>query len=473
MSVLPSPQQSNMTQTKKVNLGYKYRLYPNAEQQKILDHQMFVSNQAYNICLNLWKKESEKNKSLDKNERKYRSATSYDKVVKRVLRARKLDFKTVVTQQSRINFLKAVQKSFSKEAVSERLKAATKAVTPKEKAKAYRHGFPKFKSSKDPRQSFSWNNQGYKLLDHDNKRFHILQIMREQIRFRHHREFPDNFKMCSIHISKDSVGYFVSFGIEFEKEMGLEMSSETLDISKSIGMDLNAYNIAVSQDVSDILPSVKDKHLIDNGASDRKNIRYAKIVKILERKQSRRVLKAKKSKSKLGRNHKKTQKRLNKKTTKVANQKKDLYHKISKTLTDTFELIAVEDLKTKNMSKSSKGNEIVHGKKVKQKSGLNRTILNASFYQFAAMLQYKQTMLNDKLFVKVDPAYTSLECSRCKNRDKKNRPKQDKFKCVECGFEINPDIQASQTVLKRGLESFGIGTIPADLKRKAFQVKTH
>jgi putative transposase len=214
--------------------------------------------------------------------------------------------------------------------------------------------------------------------------------------------------------------------------------------------------------------SVSLNHLIDNGASERKKIRYAKVVKIMERKQSRRVLKAKKSKSKLGRNHRKTQKKLNNKTKKLANQKKDLYHKISKTLTDTFELIAVEDLKTKNMSKSSKGNEIVHGKKVKQKSGLNRTILNASFYQFAAMLQYKQTMLNDKLFVKVDPAYTSLECSQCENRDKKNRPKQDQFKCTKCGFEINPDIQATFTVLKRGLKSFGIGAIPVDLKHKAF-----
>ncbi len=85
------------------------------------------------------------------------------------------------------------------------------------------------------------------------------------------------------------------------------------------------------------------------------------------------------------------------------------------------------------------------------------------------MLQYKQTMLNDKLLVKVDPAYTSLECSKCGNRDKANRPKQDKFKCTKCGYETNPDIQASQTILKRGLESFGIGTILVDLKHKAFR----
>ena len=56
------------------------------------------------------------------------------------------------------------------------------------------------------------------------------------------------------------------------------------------------------------------------------------------------------------------------------------------------------------------------------------------------MIQYKTIMLNDKLFVKVNPQYTSQECSHCGNIDKNNRPKQDKFKCTACGFETNPDI---------------------------------
>jgi putative transposase len=199
----------------------------------------------------------------------------------------------------------------------------------------------------------------------------------------------------------------------------------------------------------------------------------------LLRKQSRRVLKAlekskiDKTKLKLGSNHRKTQSKINKLNKKIANQKSDLYHKISTALTNKFDMIVVEDLKTKNMSKSSKGNEIFHGKKVKQKSGLNRTILNASFYQFVSMIQYKTTMLNDKLFVKVDPQYTSQECSSCGNIDKGNRLKQDKFKCTACGFEINPNIQASQTILKRGLESFGLGTSLVDLdKHKAFRSET-
>jgi len=468
-----------MKTEKTINLGYKYRLYPSKVQQQILNHQSFIYNQAYNICLNLWKKEQEKNKKLKKEKRSYRSAVSYDTVVKRALRLRKLSFSTVVTQQARINFLKAVKKAFSKETIALRLKAIEEAQTPKEKTKAYNFGMPTFKSSRDIFQSFNWNNQGYQILDDDNPRFKILRLLKTNLKFRYHRKLPQGYKLSSITISKDSTGYFVSFGIEFTKEIDLVVSIENLDISKSIGIDLNAYNFAVSNNVNFIqdnaISKVSQNHLIDNGATNRKGLKYRTNSFVLLRKQSRRVLKEltrstnNKTKFKLGSNYRKTQSKINKLNKKITNQKNDLYHKISTALTNKFDLIAVEDLKTKNMSKSSKGNEIVHGKKVKQKSGLNRTILNASFYQFVSMIHYKQTMLNDKLFVKVNPQYTSQECSQCGNIDISNRPKQDRFKCTACGFETNPDIQASQTILKRGLESFGLGTSLVDLKHKAFR----
>lgn len=448
---------------------------------KILNHQMYIYNQAYNICLNLWQKENDKNKKLDKENRVFRNTVSYDTVVKRALRLRKLSFSTVVTQQARINFLKAVKKAFSKETISKRLKAIEIATTPKEKAKAFKLGMPTFKSSRDIFQSFNWNNQGYQILDdiNNNPRFKTLRLLKTNFRFRYHRTFPNNYKLSSITISKDAVGYYVSFGIEFNKQVGLVVSKDNLDISKSIGIDLNAYNFAISNNVDFIQDSNISKvtlnHLIDNGVTNRKGLKYKNTIKVQIRKQSRRVLnelkncKQSKTKFKLGSNHKKTQKKLNKLTKRISNQKTDLYHKISTELTNKFDLIVVEDLKTKNMSKSSKGNEITHGKRVKQKSGLNRTILNASFYQFVSMIQYKTTMLNDKLFVKVNPQYSSQECSCCGNIDKNNRPKQDKFKCTACGFEINPDIQASQTILKRGLESFGLGISLVDLKHKAFR----
>jgi putative transposase len=366
-----------MKNERKVNLDYKYRLYPTKEQMKILNHQMYIYNQAYNICLNLWQKENDKNKKLDKEDRVFRNAVSYDTVIKRVLRIRKLSFSTVVTQQARINFLKAVKKAFSKETVSKRLKAIEIATTPKEKVKAFKLGMPTFKSSRDIFQSFNWNNQGYQILDdiNNNQRFKTLRLLKTNFRFRYHRTFPNNYKLSSITISKDAVGYYVSFGIEFNKQIDLSVSINKLDTLKSIGIDLNAYNFAVSSNVNFIQDSNISKvtlnHLIDNGATNRKGLKYAKYIKLLERKQSRRVLrelknsKLNKTKFKLGNNHKKTQNKLNKLTKRISNQKTDLYHKITTELTNKFDLIVVEDLKTKNMSKSSKGNEISHGKRVK------------------------------------------------------------------------------------------------------------
>ena len=454
------------------NLGFKFKLLPTKEQVKALDHQMFVSNQAYNICLNLFKKQSEKNQKLEKHGRSYKTAVQYDKVVKRALRLRKISFSTVVTQQARINFQKAVKSTFTAKNVAERVNAIANAKTPKEKKKAYNLGFPNFKSSKNSRQSFVWNNQGIQLLEAENSKFATLRLMKMDLKFRYHRNFPENFKICSIVVSKEGSDYFVSFGIEFQIAVNLGISTKRVENLKSIGLDLNAYSIASSCDVSELFEDVSQKHLINNGAKNRKGLRFQLRRKILERKQSKRVLKALKNKSKLGKNHKKTQEKINKLQKNITNQKSDLYHKISNIITNQFDLIAVEDLKTKNMSKSSKGNELCHGKMVKQKSGLNRAILNASFYQFLAMLEYK-SKLNDKIFVKVNPAYTSLECSICGNRDKKNRPKQDKFECTACGFKINPDIQAAQTILKRGLGVFGLGTslcTSADAKSKSLLI---
>ena len=104
--------------------------------------------------------------------------------------------------------------------------------------------------------------------------FKTLRVLKTNLRFRVHREFPNNYKLSSITISKDSIGYYVSFTIEFKKQIDLVVSKDNLDISKSIGIDLNAYNFAVSSNVNFIqdsnISTVKLNHLIDNGATNRK-----------------------------------------------------------------------------------------------------------------------------------------------------------------------------------------------------------
>lgn len=416
-----------MKQDIKVTLGYKYRLYPTKEQMNILNHQMFIYNQAYNICLNLQQEQWEINKDLPKKDRTYFKASEIDLKVKEVLNKRELSFKTVVTQQARINCDKA-------------LKAA---LTLKDR------GFSKFKNSKLSKQSFNWNNQGYQIKDSDNKRFKILRLMSQDIKLRYHRELPKDYKMNVITISKENNKYYVSFSITYNKTVSL-ISKDKLDIKKAVGIDLNINDIALSNNT-----------LITTDSKDISKTKYDKKFLRLQKKQSRRVLRAKKSKVKLGTNFKKTQLKLNKIFEKAKNKKLDKYNKITSELANKFDLIVVEDLNNKKMTKRAKL------KNVKQKSGLNKSILNTSFYQLIQQLNYK-TMLNGKLFVKVPPQYTSKSCSKCGNINT-NLTLKDRVYICECGNHIHRDINASINILRLGLESFGLGTSLADLNCKAFR----
>lgn len=162
----------------------------------------------------------------------------------------------MVTQQARINFQKAVKSTFTAKNVAERVNAIANAKTPKEKKKAYNLGFPNFKSSKNSRQSFVWNNQGIQLLEAENSKFATLRLMKMDLKFRYHRNFPENFKICSIVVSKEGSDYFVSFGIEFQRAVNLGVSTSKVENLKSIGLDLNAYSIASSCDVSELFEDV-------------------------------------------------------------------------------------------------------------------------------------------------------------------------------------------------------------------------
>ena len=108
------------------------------------------------------------------------------------------------------------------------------------------------------------------------------------------------------------------------------------------------------------------------------------------------------------------------------------------------------------MTKSSKGNTEVHGKMVKQKSGLNRVILNQGWGMFKDMLKYKQGWRGgDVLFV--DPKYTSQTCPDCSHKSKDNRLTQAHFECVSCGYTNNADLVGALNVLARGHRALACG----------------
>lgn len=144
----------------------------------------------------------------------------------------------------------------------------------------------------------------------------------------------------------------------------------------------------------------------------------------------------------------KQKKRVQKINAKIKNVRADFLHKSSLELVTYYDLIAIEDLKLKNMTKSSKGNLKEPGKMVKQKSGLNRVLLDVSAGSFFDKLEYKCEWYGKKL-VRVDPKYSSQTCSNCGSKSKENRKTQAKFKCVSCGHTENADVNAAKNILVR------------------------
>ena len=82
------------------------------------------------------------------------------------------------------------------------------------------------------------------------------------------------------------------------------------------------------------------------------------------------------------------------------------------------------------------------------KDGFEDAILSSwSYYELQNMIEYKAEREGIKVRY-VDPAYTSQTCSKCGHVDKENRPTQAKFKCVNCGLELNADHNASINIAR-------------------------
>ncbi len=117
-----------------------------------------------------------------------------------------------------------------------------------------------------------------------------------------------------------------------------------------------------------------------------------------------------------------------------------------------YDLISLEALKIKNMTKSAKGTKDKPGKNVKAKSGLNRSILEQGWGMFRQRLTDKAINATVPVtIVAINPAYTSLRCSECGYTDKKNRESQALFCCLSCGYTDNADVNAAKNIIAAGL----------------------
>ena len=187
--------------------------------------------------------------------------------------------------------------------------------------------------------------------------------------------------------------------------------SEKPDLLTAVGVDRNCGQIALSDGTIHHGPDLKKK------VAKRK--RY-------QRKVARR---------KKGSNRRKLARyRLQKACQAERNARANWYHQTSKVIADKYGIVYMEDLNTQGMTKSARGTAEQPGRNVKQKAGLNRSILASGWYKLEQCLSYKAHV------EKVPAPYTNQTCNECGSIDKANRVSQSIFKCRRCGRKDNADV---------------------------------
>ena len=287
---------------------------------------------------------------------------------------------------------------------------------------AKRAYFPRFKK-KGRLDSFRYP-QGFKL-DQINSRIFLPKL--GWLRYRNSRDVLGEVKNVTV---RQSCGkWFVS--VQTEREINQLLPAATT----AIGIDLGITRFATMSNASFLVPLNSFK---------KHQQRLAKY----QRRMSHKV--------KFSSNWKKARARVQKIHTHIAHARRDFLHKATTTISQNHALVCIEDLQIRNMSKSAKGNCLQHGKMVKQKSGLNRSILDQGWGEFRRQLEYKMTWQGGILLA-VPPHNTSRTCPCCGHIAKENRLTQAKFLCVDCGFEENADVVGAINVLERGYRLLACG----------------
>jgi putative transposase len=277
-----------------MNKVYKFRLYPNKEQQVLLAKTFgctrFIWNQMLNEKQEYYKKEK---KSIRLTPAKYKKEYSWLKEVD------SLSLANVQLQQEKAynNFFR--NKKF---------------------------GFPKFKSKQNPKQSYTTNyvNNNIKL---ENNLIKLPKL--GLVKINQHREIIQNSKLKSVTISKSaSDKYFVSILVEYDLEVNYQKN-----INKTIGLDMSMDNFYVSNE----------------GEKANHPHWYRKYQSKLKRQQQSLSRKIKGSKNRL-----KQKKKVAIIHETISNKRNDFIEKTSRSLVNRFDYIVVEDINLQNMQQCLK-----------------------------------------------------------------------------------------------------------------------
>jgi len=285
--------------------------------------------------------------------------------------------------------------SQSKQNVSDRVHKAFRNFFRRVKDKSCKKkGFPRFKSRVN---SVTFPQSGFKILS--DKRIRLSKMGNVPMVL--HRVPKGKIKTLTIKVNK-AWQWFAVFSCEVEAEKVKHPSKE------KVGIDVGLESFAT----------------LSNGetvSNPRFLVKSEKRLAMFQRRLSR--------KKKGSKNRRKARFKVAKQHIKVANQRTDFLHKLSRSLAFKYNTIAVEDLNIKGMLK----NHI-----------FAKSISDVAWNSFIQMLSYKEVKFGGQL-VKVNARNTSKTCSKC--GAKMNMPlSKRKFECSNCGFVCHRDLNASLNI---------------------------
>ena len=369
--------------------AYKFRIYPTEEQEIFFAKTFGCVRKVYNLMLNDRKKAYEEVKNDPSKKMIFPTPAKYKKEFPFL---KEVD--SLALANAQLNLDKAYKNFFRDKSV----------------------GFPRFKSKKNPVQSYTTNNQNGTVALIDSK-FIKVPKLKSLVRIKLHRQPKGMIKSATI--SRHASGkYYISL-------LCKEEINELPKTNSAIGIDLGITDFAI----------LSDGQKIDNHKFTSK---MEKKLKREQRKLSRRALLAKNKGIPLSeaKNYQKQKRKVARLHEKVMNQRTDFLNKLSTEIIKNHDIICIEDLNVKGMLRNHK---------------LARSISDVSWSSFVAKLQYKADWYGREI-IKVDTWFPSSQiCSECGHKDGKKSLDIREWTCPICHTHHDRDINASINILTEGL----------------------
>ena len=367
-----------------MNKAIKYRVYPNKIQEELFQKTFGCCRKIWNLMLedkiNYYK---ENKKSLQTTPAKYKKEHEYLKEVD-----------SLALCNVQLNLQRAYMNFFRNKRV----------------------GFPKYKSLKKSKKTYTTNNNKGTVQILDNK---IKLPKIGKIKAKIHREPKEDWKLRSATISQEKDGkYYVSVLFEFEKIENTYIADKT----NAIGLDYASNGLYVDSN--------------GNVGTNHKYYRESHKKLAIEQRRLSRKIGSKKNKTKSN-NYLKQLEKVNKIHRHIANQRLDNLHKISTEIANQYDVVCVETLNMKNMSNKGFGN--------------GKATMDNGYGMFLSMLEYKLSDRNKHL-VKIDKWFPSSQiCHSCGTLHPEMKNLANRKMVCDCGLTINRDENAAINILNEGL----------------------